>query len=77
MDGHCLLPWACKCCNALKFDWFDFDSLAGKHQKRQNFPHQNFALYSSYVKLSSAKYKLIANYCNTDVATIILHQSHL
>ena len=35
----------CKCCNALKTDGLNFDGLAGKHQKHQNFPHLNFALY--------------------------------
>ena len=33
------------CIIALKFDRFNFDSLAGKRQKRQNFPRKNFPLY--------------------------------
>ena len=46
-DGHFLSPYTCKCCIVLKqFDRLNFDGLAGKRQKRQNFPHQNFALYS-------------------------------
>ena len=28
-----------------QFDGLNFDGLAEKHQKRQNFPRQNFALY--------------------------------
>ena len=44
-DGQCLLP------NTVlpsKFDGLNFDSLAGKHQNRQNFPLQNFPLYGNY-----------------------------
>ena len=44
MDGHCLSPYTCKHCVAFKqFDGLNFDDLAGKCQKRQNFPvpHQN------------------------------------
>ena len=37
-DGHCLSPYTCKCCIVFnQFDGINFDSLAGKHQKRQNF----------------------------------------
>ena len=31
--------------NAKQFDRLNIDSLAGKCQKRQNLPRQNFALY--------------------------------
>ena len=31
--------------NAKQLDGLNIDGLAGKRQKRQNFPHQNFALY--------------------------------
>ena len=31
--------------NAKQFDGLNIDGLAGKRQKRQNFPRQNFALY--------------------------------
>ena len=44
MDGQCLLP------NTVlpqKFDGLNFDGLAGKHQKRQNFPCENFPLYGN------------------------------
>ena len=34
--------------NAKRFDGLYIDGLAGKCQKRQNFPRQNFALYGSY-----------------------------
>ena len=45
-DGHCLSPYTCKCCIDYKqFDGLNFDGLAGKRQKCQNPPHQNFALY--------------------------------
>ena len=48
-DGHCLSPYTCKSCIAFKqFDGFNFDGLAGKRQKRQNFPRKNFALYGMY-----------------------------
>ena len=37
-DGHCLSPYICKCCIGFKqFDRLNFDGLAGKRQKRQNF----------------------------------------
>ena len=32
-----------------QFDWFNFEGLAGKHQKHQNFPRQNFMLYGTSV----------------------------
>ena len=34
-----------------QFDGLSFDGLAGKCQKRQNPPHQNFALYGTMVIL--------------------------
>ena len=41
-DGHCLSPYTCKHYTVFKqFDGLNFDCLAGKCQK-----HQNFALYS-------------------------------
>ena len=46
MDGYCLSPYTCKCCIVFKqFHGLNFDNLAGKHPKHQNFPHQNFPLY--------------------------------
>ena len=46
-DGHCLSPYTCKRCIVFKqFDGLNFDGLAGKHQKHQNFPPSKFALYS-------------------------------
>ena len=48
MDGHCLLPYTYKLCIVFKqFDGLNFDSLAGKCQKHQNSPRQNFALYGN------------------------------
>ena len=50
-DGHCLSPYTYKRCTVFKqFDGLNFDSLTRKHQKRQNFPRQNFALYGIYEK---------------------------
>ena len=38
-DGHCLSPYTCKCCIVFKqFNGLNFDGLAGKRQKLQNFP---------------------------------------
>ena len=38
MDGYCLAPYILKCCTGFKqFDGLNFDGLAEKHQKRQNF----------------------------------------
>ena len=42
-DGHCLSPYTCKGCIVFKqFDGLNFDGLAGKHQKHQNFPQSKF-----------------------------------
>ena len=39
MDGHCFSPYTCKCCIVFKQrNGLNFDSLAGKCQKRQNPP---------------------------------------
>ena len=47
MNGHCLSLYIRKCCIVfIQFDKLNFDSLAGRHQRCQSFPHQNFALYS-------------------------------
>ena len=49
MDDHCLSPYTCKCCTILKqFGGLNFDGLAGKRQKHQNFPHQKFLLAIRY-----------------------------
>ena len=46
-DDYCLSPYTCKSCTVLKqFDGLNFDGLVRKRQKRQNFPCQNFVLYS-------------------------------
>ena len=37
-EGHCLSPYTLKRCTVFKqFDGLNFDGLAGKHQKLQNF----------------------------------------
>ena len=65
-DGYCLSLYTCKRCIAFKqFDGLNFDGLAGKHQKRQNFPRQNFALYGkpyhARIQLASIT---VYNICN-------------
>ena len=40
-----VIVFHCTPVNAKQFDGLNIDSLAGKRQKRQNFPHQKFALY--------------------------------
>ena len=58
-DGHCLSPYTCKRCIVFKqFDGLNFDGLAGKHQKRQIFPCQNFMLYGNRIII---KIKLCPN----------------
>ena len=42
-DGQCLLPNTVHVLPQ-KFDGLNFDGLAGKRQKHQNFPRQNFPL---------------------------------
>ena len=50
MDGYHLSPYTCKRCTVFKqFDRLSFDGLAGKCQKCQNIPHQNFALYGKQI----------------------------
>ena len=46
-DGHCFSPYTCKCCIVFKQrNGLNFDSLAGKCQKRRNSPHHHhFVLY--------------------------------
>ena len=46
MDGQCLFPNTVHVLPQ-KFDGLNFDGLAGKRQKHQNFPRQN----SGYVAL--------------------------
>ena len=42
-DGHCLSPYSYKCCIVFKqFNGLNFDGLAGKCQKCQNFPPSKF-----------------------------------
>ena len=35
--------------NAKQFNGLNIDGLAGKHQKCQNFPHQNFVLNGTLI----------------------------
>ena len=43
MDGHCLSPYTHKRCIVFKqFDGLNFDGLARKRQRHQNFPPSNF-----------------------------------
>ena len=51
-DRHCLSPYTCKRCIVFKqFNGLNFDGPAGKRQKRQNFPRQNFVLYGMNIPL--------------------------
>ena len=61
-DGHCFSPYTCKHYIVFKqFDRLNFDSLAGKHQKHQNFPPSKFCAiryYSRYhIRVSFAGQK--------------------
>ena len=48
MYGYCLSPYTRKRCTVFKqLDGLNFEGLAGKHQKHQISPHQNFVLYGS------------------------------
>ena len=52
-DGHLLSAYTCKCCIVLKqFDGLNYDGLAGKSQKRQNFPLSKFCAirYSKHME---------------------------
>ena len=50
-DGHRLSPYTCKFCIVFKqFDGLNFDGLAGKRQKHQNFPPSKFC--SSYMVIT-------------------------
>ena len=56
MDSHFLSPCTCKRCIVYKqFDRLNFDVLAKKHQKRQNFPLSKFCAiwYITHTKSSS------------------------
>ena len=58
-DDHCRSPCTCKRCIIFEqFDGLNFDGPAGKYQKRQNFPHHNFALYGSYRVLDKRAHKI-------------------
>ena len=59
MDGHCCSTCTCECSVIFKqFDGLNFDGQAGKHQKRQTFPHQNFTLYGSYRVVDKRAHKI-------------------
>ena len=50
-DGYHLSPYTCKRYTVFKqFDRLNFDGLARKYQKRQNFPLQNFVLYGIVIQ---------------------------
>ena len=54
-DGHCLSPYTCKHCNAFKkFDRLNFDGLAGKRQKSQNFPPLHFCTIQHYCRVKNS-----------------------
>ena len=69
MDGHCLSPYTCKCCTVFKqFDRLNFDSLAGKHQKRQNFPLSKFSAIRYMHKIFK---RLFCHYMKVKYTTIL------
>ena len=48
-DGYCLSPYTCKMLYCFKqLDGLNFDGLAGKHQKHQNFPLSKNFCYTLY-----------------------------
>ena len=56
-DAHCFLPNAIM---PLKIDGLNFDGLAGKHQKRHNFPPVKILRYTVYQSdLSLPYYKIL------------------
>ena len=66
-DGHCLSPYTCKCCIVFKqFDGLNFDGLAGKRQKRQNFPPSKFCA----IQYAFNSHILIKFYGNQLIKTI-------
>ena len=75
-DGYRLSPYTRKCCTVLKqFDGSNFDGLARKRQKHQNFPFQNFALYSIYTWNSNLDNNYSA--CNTSYVLPIVYNELL
>ena len=58
-DAHCLLPNAVM---PLKIDGLNFDCLAGKHQKRHNFPAVKILRYTVYQSDPSLPYYKILLY---------------
>ena len=52
-DGCCLSLCTCKCCSALNtFDRLNFDGLARKYQKHQNFPLSVFCVTVAWQKFT-------------------------
>ena len=50
MDGPCLSLYTCKRCIVFKqFDGLNFDGLAGKHQKYQNFSPSKFCAIRYFI----------------------------
>ena len=60
-DGHCLSPYTCKCCLVFKqHGRLNFDGLAGKCQK-----HQNFVLYGILVSFQISLILFWATVCTS------------
>ena len=60
-DGYCISPYTCKRCTAFKqFDGLNFDSLAWKRQKRQNFTPVEILRYMVCYK------KVLSQLCNNE-----------
>ena len=56
------LPWACKCCNALKFDGLNFYGPAGKRQKFQNFFLSKFCAIWYFEAAETVKIIVLINF---------------
>ena len=68
-DGYCLSPYTCKRCTVFKkFDWLNFDGLAGKHQKCQNSPLSKFCAIRYKITESKEMLRLI----NPNIAVILI-----
>ena len=53
-NDYCLSPYTCKCCTIFKqFGRLNFDGLAGKRQKHQNFPPSKFSAIQYFAQIFS------------------------
>ena len=70
-DAHCLLPNAVM---PLKIDGLNFDGLAGKYQKRHNFPPVKILRYTVYQSDPSLPYyKILICACMYVIMYVIMY----